>query len=209
MQSIQELSPESARQHGLALRHWPAPGPAPVACPAQQVSHLSLQESPASCSGLPPAGLSQASQRPPEAHSATGRRDIQEDSHSHSHAGQEQGQGQSGSGGPHSALSAPRRPRSMAASLVESACNGASTAGQKNESRVAQQSSLAEAQVLTCEASVPGHRWLPCPTLRTPDAAESDYITVCHRPCEKVLKPSFVSPPYGAGLTRRARALQI
>ena len=70
--------------------------------------------------------------------------------------------------------------------IPQSACNGASSAAhpQTREPGVTQQSSAAQA-LLSRKASVPGHSWLPCPTLRTPDAAQSDYITVCHVSCKE------------------------
>ena len=185
LQSIQELSPEIAKQHGLAIQHWPAPSPAPAACPAQQISHLSLQERPANSDGLPSAGPPQSTQGSPEPQSARETRDDQDRSHSQRHADQEQEQTNNCKDYPpaQSELNASWPPRRIAASPA-SACNGASSAAlpQTQEPGVAQQSSAAEALVLSCKASVPGHSWLRCPTLRLPDAAQSDYITVRCRP---------------------------
>lgn len=181
-QSIQELSPEIARQHGLAIQHWPALSPVPAACLAQQLCHLSLRENTASSNGLPPAGPLQSMQDPPEPHSAGATHDIQADRRSHSHADQEQEQSNSGDAHSQSDSKAPGPPRRTISSPA-SACNGAtSTAPPKTqEPGVAQQSSAAEALVLSCKACVPGHSWLRCPTLRLPDAAQSDYITVRRR----------------------------
>ena len=76
---------------------------------------------------------------------------------------------------------------------------GAGTHGAPGDTSM-RSSTGAEQLMLSRGTSVPGHSWLPYPRLATPDAAESDYLTVMNR-------PSFL-PVHLQALTRACCARQ-
>ena len=219
MQNIQELTPDSAKKHGLALRHWPLPSGAPNPGLAQQIGSLSLNRSGSGCTEEPQAALCTRQNGTP---ALLGKSSQAEGIPNQSPAepGQEQrssDEGDGSSSGKHRALSLPRpdtdvaqdtpalsstssetearqtggtasMPATEAASCdLQGACTGSDTRGVLS-------STVSEQLVLSKEACVPGHRWLPCPRLATPDAAESDFLTV---------STSFSLPTHLQALTGR------
>lgn len=193
MQNIQELTPDIAAKHGLSLKLWPMLTGAPNPCPTHQISRLSLEES---CSGTEkPQSAPAASQQAEDSVCQSAAR------HHHDK------DGSSSCNGSHERQTAPSssRPESEArdtppaqatgtsndaeawwhpgsASLpAAEAANGhpqAAGTGGGSRDRGMQSSTGSEQLVLSRGVCVPGHSWLPCPRLATPDAAESEFLTV-------------------------------
>lgn len=205
MQNIQELTPDSAKKHGLTLRQWPLLSGAATPGLAQQIGSLSLSGSGNGCTeesqAAPytrqngtPASLGKLSQ----AESIPNQSPAEPDQEQRSSDG-----GNGSSSSKHGALSLPRPDTgvaqdtpalsstssetkaripggtaSMPAAEAASCDSQEACTGRDTESRGVSSSTVSEQLVLSKETSVPGHPWLPCPRLATPDAAESDFLTV-------------------------------
>ncbi len=193
MQNIQELTPEIAEKHGLSLKLWPMLNGAPNACPTQQISRLSLEES------------RRGTAKPQVAPAAS--QQAENSGHQRAAGHHHELDNSSGCGGTHDQQTAPSssgpaslaadKPPAQATSNISEAkaqwgpssatvpaaeaANGhpqAAGAGGAARDRGMRSSTGSEQQALSRGTCVPGHSWLPCPRLATPDAAESDYLTV-------------------------------
>ena len=206
MQNIQELTPDTAKKHGLTLRHWPLLSGASNSGLAQQLGSLSLNVSGDGCTQEPQAAPCTRQNGTP---ALQGQLSQAESTSQQSPAkpGQEQrssGEGNgSSSGNEHRALSLPqpgtnvvqntpalssisseteawqtRNTASVPAAEAASCDSQGACSGRDRKSRGVPAITAGEQLVLSKRMYVPGHRWLPCPRLATPDAAEPDFLTV-------------------------------
>ena len=206
MQDIQELTSDTARKHGLSLRLWPMLDGATNPCPAQQISRLSLSECDTgyvekpqgACQDDSPAVHGTDDQ--PESNS-------RQSATNHEHEGSSGDGSSRNQHHPLSTQPAALRPsqpdaeaangppsQSSSSSEVQArqddgtAALPAAKAGDPHvqvlgtggdaRGRDIRSSSGSEQLILSRGTRVPGHSWLPCPNLATPDAAESDFLTV-------------------------------
>ncbi len=176
MQDIQELTPDIARRHGLSLKQWPMPSEASVACAKEQLSNLSLhgdhnnhKKEPSAAPTLDQNAISTSHGKDPK--------------HNHSYQysaqpGHERSTSSSIFGQQRTLTTSQRDAEALDSTSAEPLQHG----GGKSDSKREHPRQGAEALTLSQATSVPGHRWLPCPRVATPDAAVSDFITVIHIP---------------------------
>ena len=176
MQNIQELTPGLAQRHELVLREWPV---FREACTAQQLSSLSLngdaESSPGGVSEKAAPAAVQQSDRMAGSHIPASEMTIQRkpgDSNSsgvtHSREDVAEPDEATASASACCPVSAPPRSAGKAAHRHQPVPNSREAQPQEARSRL----------VLSRDASIPGHTWQPCPQANTPDASQSDYITV-------------------------------
>lgn len=180
VQIIQELTPDLAQRHELVLREWPV---SKEACTAQQLSRLSLNGGAESSPGGPSEEVAPATVQQSDgmagSQSPASQRAVQHqpgDSNSsavaHSREGVLHPDEATASAAACCPVSAPPTSAGKAAHRHQSV----------PKSREAQQQEARSRLVLSRDASVPGHIWQPCPQVNTPDASQSDYITVLVSP---------------------------
>jgi len=177
MQDIQELTPDIARRHGLSLKQWPMPSEASVACTKEQLINLSLHGDHNNHKMEPSA--------PPtlyqNAISTSHGRDDPKHNHSYQNSaqpGHERSTSSSIFGQQRTLTTSQRDAEALDSTSAEPLQHG----GGKSDSKHEHPRQGAEALTLSQATSVPGHRWLPCPRVATPDAAVSDFITVFPHP---------------------------
>ena len=180
VQNIQELTPGLAQRHELVLREWPV---SKEACTAQQLSRLSLHGEAESRPGgaseeVAPAAVQHsdgmAGSQSPASHTAVQRKsgDSSSSGVTHSRKGVLLPDGATASTSACCSVSGPPTSAGKAALRHQSV----------PKSREAQQQEARNRLVLSRDASIPGQSWQPCPQVNTPDASQSDYITVLVSP---------------------------
>ena len=190
-QNIQELTPNIAEKHGLSLRLWPTLNEVFNPFPLQQIGKLSLEES---CTGTeqPQTAASQQAEDSTHQRAASRHHELNGSSSCSGCHDQQTARGssrpESGAADKPSAQATsssteakaqqdPSRASAPAAEAANGHCQAAGTEGDARDQGM-RSSAGSEQPTLSRGECVPGHSWLPCPRLTTPDAAESDYLTV-------------------------------
>ena len=173
MQDIQELTPDIARRHGLSLKEWPMPSEASLASTEEQLSNVSLNGDQNN------HGKELSAAPKPSQKAMTTSHGKEDPTHNDNYQksaqpGHDRSTSSSISGQQNTFTTSQRDAEALNTTSAEPLQHG----DEKSVSKREHLRQGVETLALSQATSVPGHRWLPCPRVATPDAAVSDFITV-------------------------------